>query len=173
MVATAAVRRVDRLERLSRLSTVVVAASPSCVHLRAAAGPALGRSAIPGFLVEQTLVVNDISGEGWAGHLQGIDYPQQVTRVDGFSVSTSEQFEAAIARSSIGENASFFTRLPGGDISLYPAVTTMPFPTRSLVRLFWVPIWWAWHIWQSADGSTVSRASHDRARWPSSATRLR
>ena len=140
MVATAAVRRVDRLERLSRLSTVVVAA---LTVLCAFAAPLLALRwadlPFPGFLVEQTLVVNDISGEGWAGHLQGIDYPQQVTRVDGFSVSTSEQFEAAIARSSIGENASFFTRLPGGDISLYPAVKTMPFPTRSLVRLFWVP----------------------------------
>ena len=140
MAATLTARRVDRLERLSRLITVLVAA---VTLLCAFAAPLLALSwsdlPFPGFLVEQTLVVNDISGNGWTGQLQGIDYPQQVTRVGGFAVNSSRQLEAAMARLSIGEQASFFTRLPSGDISLYPSVTLMPFPTRSLVRLFWVP----------------------------------
>lgn len=140
MAATGTARRVDRLEGLSRLITMLVAV---VTILCAFAAPLLALSwsdlPFPGFLVEQTLVVNDMSGNGWTGQLQGIDYPQQVTRVGGFAVNTSQQFEAAMARLNVGEQTSFFTRAPSGDISLYPAVTAIPLPTRSLVRLFWVP----------------------------------
>lgn len=140
MFATSTVQRTDRLERLSRLITIVVAA---VAIFCAFAAPLLALRwsdlPFPGFLVERTLIVNDISGDGWIGQLQGIDYPQQLTRVGGFSVTTPAQFEAAIARLSVGDQTPFFTESPAGDISLYPAVTLIPFPTRSLVRLFWVP----------------------------------
>ena len=140
MSATITVQRVDRLERLSRLLTLMIA---GVTILSAFAAPLLALrwsdQPFPGFLVEQTLVVNDISGHGWTGHLQGIDYPQQVTRVGGFAIASSDQYQAALARLNIGEQASFFTHSPEGDISLYPSVTLTPFPTRSLVRLFWMP----------------------------------
>ena len=140
MSATTAAQSMDRLERLSRLFTLVVA---GITIISAFVAPVLALRwsdlPFPGFLVEKTLVVNDISGDGWTGHLLGMDYPQQVTRVGGFAVHNSNQYEATIAHLSIGEKVSIFTRSPDDDDSLYPAVPLTPFPTRSLVRLFWVP----------------------------------
>lgn len=140
MSATTHTYRVDRFERISRILTMAVAA---LTVLMAFAAPLLALSwsdlPFPGFLVEQTLVVNDISGDGWPGRLRGIDYPQRVTRVGGFAVADESQFTEAISRASIGQQLSFITASPNGDANLFPSVALIVFPTRSLIRLFWVP----------------------------------
>lgn len=140
MSAATPVYRVDRLERLSRLITLTVA---GITVLAAFAAPLWALSwsdqPFPGFLVEQTLVVNDISGDGWAGQLQGIDYPQRILRVGGVAIANEAQYAQALARARVGDKLTFFARLPSDEINLYPAITLMNFPTRSLIRLFWVP----------------------------------
>lgn len=132
--------KIDYLERFSRLLTTTALVF---AVIAAFSAPLLAISwsklPFPGLLMEHTLVVNDIKGRNWSGQLNGIDYPQRVVRVDGTPVTSPAEVSAILAASRVGEAISFFTRRPGGETRLFPAVNLIEFPTVSLVRLFWVP----------------------------------
>lgn len=140
MAASAMRRQVDYLERTSR---VISLATLMIATVATVAAPLLAISwsklAFPGYLVEQTLVVNDMEGKSWSGQLSGIDYPQRVLRVGGLPVATSQEYTDAIAKNQIGQEVTVLTRLPTGEVHLYPAIALTSFPAVSLFRLFWVP----------------------------------
>ena len=93
----------------------------------------------PGFMVEQTLVVSDINGRAWSGRLAGIDHPQRVTQIDGQSVQTSLQFNAALHARSPGDLVEIRTVMPDGTVQVYQGIEMMPLSARDMVRLFWLP----------------------------------
>lgn len=133
-------KQADRLERLSRWITqtaFVVAV------LAAVAAPLLAMSwsrlPFPGFMVEQTLVVNDGNGPGWAGRSVGLDYPQRVVRLAGIAVSNPSQFMAVLADHQPGHEVSVFAITPDGSPHLYPSVALGLISTADMLRLFWLP----------------------------------
>ncbi len=97
------------------------------------------RRPFPGFLVEHTLVVPVIEGTNWSGQLAGLDYPQRITHVDGNPVRTAREYAAAVSMLSIGQSIQVSTIFPDGSTSNYTGIEVMPFPTRDLLRLFWLP----------------------------------
>ena len=133
-------RQVDDLGRVSRL---IVLAAFSIALTVAIAAPLLALSyrnlPFPGFMVEQTLVVNDSNGEGWVGRDLGMAYPERVTRIGGEEVSTPSEFKAVLSGYSAGDSVSLFTRLPGGFARLYPSIQLATYPTVDLVRQFLLP----------------------------------
>ena len=132
----------SRLDRFTRWITLA-AFAVALVMFLAAPLLALAWSArpFPGFVVEQTLVVASVDGEGWSGRRAGLDHPQRVTHVDGAPVDTPAQFDAAIAAHAFGDTIEVRTVQPDRDASArtYPAIQLAPFSSLDLARLFWLP----------------------------------
>ncbi len=133
-------KKVDILERLSRavtLAVFVIAVVASVI------APIIALSwshqPFPGFLVDQTLVVNDTRGEGWTGREKGMQFRERLVRVDGLQVNTSQEFQAVLAARQVGDSIPIFVRRYDQSARLYPDVRLMEFPRRDLVRLFWLP----------------------------------
>ncbi|HLF25940.1 MAG TPA: adenylate/guanylate cyclase domain-containing protein [Anaerolineae bacterium] len=93
----------------------------------------------PGFVVEQTLVVADVDGDGWSGRQAGLNYPQRVTHLAGRAVNTSAEFDAVISNTPPGQSIEVRTVLPDGLARVYPAVALRSLSMRDLARLFWLP----------------------------------
>jgi hypothetical protein len=133
-------RSTDTMERLSRGLTlaVFITAILGCV-----VAPIIALSwshrPFPGFLMDQTLVVSDTGGQGWTGREKGIGFGERVVRVGGVQVKSSEEYQALISQFKVGDAISFFMRRRDNSARLYPEVTLMDFPSRDMLRLFWMP----------------------------------
>lgn len=131
--------KIDYLERVSRIATIIGFVIAVFVAFTA---PLMALSwrkrPFPGFLVEQTLVVNNISQADWSGKAAGIGFPQQVIRIAGVEVKTAGEFDAVLNRQEIGDEVAVMTRLQNGKVQLYPSVLLTSFPTSALVKNFWV-----------------------------------
>ena len=93
----------------------------------------------PGFVVEQTLVVSNYGGDGWAGRSQGLNYPQKIAFIGGQAVSTPSEFLAALSSFARGDSVAVTAVLPEGITRSYPEVLLGSFPQVDLLRLFWIP----------------------------------
>jgi hypothetical protein len=132
--------KVDYLEQISRAVTILAFAGAALACLAAPLSAiAFSNRPFPGFLVEQTLVVASMGGQGWMGTEAGIGYPQRVMRIGGRAVTTGAEFDAVLAERAIGDKVAVLTRLPDGTVRVYPSVTLMPFPPRDMLRLFMLP----------------------------------
>jgi hypothetical protein len=131
---------IDYLERISRLITLTSFGIATISFLMA---PLLAiawqKQPFPGFLVDQTLVVNANSGQGWGGLVTGINYPERVTRMAGQPVMTSQDFNQVMASSQVGDHVQVFTLSPDSSGSLYPDVRLMAFSNADMLRMFWLP----------------------------------
>lgn len=132
--------RPDIFERLSRVITLGVFVVGGLVFF-AAPLLALGWRLVPfpGFLVEDTLVVNSRSGEGWSGREAGLAPPLAVTRLGGESVSTSAEFRAALEAQAVGDRILVFVDRPDGLTQLFPNIELTAFPQTDFLFLFWLP----------------------------------
>ena len=92
-----------------------------------------------GFLVEHTLVVSSIDGYNWNAGMLGLTYPQRVIQIGEENTGTSKEYHAAIERLAAGDSVTVHTTLPDGSRQQYPNLATMPFASRDVVRLFWLP----------------------------------
>ncbi len=132
--------RIDYLERISR---VIVLISFGIAFVSFIIAPLLAiawqKQPFPGFLVDQTLVVNANSGQGWGSQVTGINYPERVTRIAGQAVMTSREFNQVMASSQVGDSVRVFTTSPDGSGSLYPDIKLMAFSNADMVRMFWLP----------------------------------
>ena len=133
-------RSADWWERLSRVLTLS-AFGLALIALIAAPPLAVWWSKLPfpGFMVEQTLVVNDRSGIEWSGLAAGVSYPERVRRVNGFPVANSAEFHLLMANHTVGEEISLFVESPDGSARLYPSILLTQFSARDMWRLFWLP----------------------------------
>ncbi len=133
-------QKTDVLERISHIITLIVFA---VAFLFTLAAPILAISwskiPFPGFLVEQTLVVNDRIGEGWSGRLAGLQSPEHVTRIAGTPVKTTAEYRAALSGHAVGEEISVFADLPDGTARLHRSIVLKEFPAEDMVQLFWLP----------------------------------
>jgi hypothetical protein len=132
--------KVDILELASRLITLLGFGFAVFVFfVSPLMAVSWSKEPFPGFLVEQTLVINGIQGSSWEGQQQGLVYPQRVVRVDGVAVSTPAEYEAEISQHRVSQQISIFTGNQDGSSILYPSVTLQKFPPADLMRLFWLP----------------------------------
>lgn len=132
--------RPDRMERLSRAATIM-AFVIGAVAIFAAPVLALSWRQVPfpGFLVEDTLVVNSRTGMSWAGREAGLVPPMLITRLGGQAVSTSAEFRSDLANYGAGDQVSVFARLPDGTVQLFPRVELQAFSAADFISLFWLP----------------------------------
>ncbi len=93
----------------------------------------------PGFLVEQTLVVNDSRGYGWAGLQAGIHPGERIIRIGGLPVTSSNDYYAALKSLPPGQPSVVFTILRDGSGRLYPEIRLSKFPAGDFISLFWLP----------------------------------
>jgi hypothetical protein len=133
-------RPVDVLERLSRVVTL----SAFAIGVGALfAAPLLALSwrqlPFPGFLIDQTLVVNSRSGSGWSGRQAGLAPPMVVIRMASVPVTSFREFHTALAGHPPGESISVFARLPDGQVRLFPAIELTSFSEADFLSLFWLP----------------------------------
>ena len=92
-----------------------------------------------GFMVEQTLVVPGVSGEGWVAREIGIAYPQRVIQIGSKQTNTLDEFDAAINELSVGDYVEVRTISPQGIQRTYPSILVKPFALVDQLRLFWLP----------------------------------
>jgi serine phosphatase RsbU (regulator of sigma subunit) len=92
-----------------------------------------------GFMVEQTLVVPGVDGEGWVARDVGIAYPQHVVQIGSKSIDTLDDFDAAVAGLSVGDYVEVRTISPQGLQRTYPSILVKPFALIDQLRLFWLP----------------------------------
>lgn len=93
----------------------------------------------PGFMVEQTSVINSISSPSWAGKDFGMDFPQRVNSINGVYIHSTKNFRELLAMYSPGDTVSIGVELPDQSILIYPAVRLTHFDTSDLIQLFWLP----------------------------------
>lgn len=93
----------------------------------------------PGFLIEQTLVVVEVYDDSWTGRPAGLQAPQRVTRIGGFGVETTSEFNAVITSRSVGDQVPILTISPDGSTHLFPSVTLREFSSENMFRMFWLP----------------------------------
>lgn len=92
-----------------------------------------------GFVVEQTLVVSGVSGEGWIGRDVGLVHPQRVVQLGERSVDTPDELYEAISALPPGRYVEVRTELPDGMQRVYPFVRVGRFSLADQLRLFWLP----------------------------------
>lgn len=97
------------------------------------------RQPFPGFLVEQTLVVQPVVSSQWSGTQAGIAYPQRIVRAAAQPIDSAADFAAIISSRRIGENILVFARFPNGRQQIFPVIQLARFPTSDLWRIFWLP----------------------------------
>jgi hypothetical protein len=81
----------------------------------------------PGFVVEQTLVVSDVEGEGWIAKKVGLDHPQLITRFAGKVVRSAEDFRTTMSDLSIGQNIEITTLSLDGVERVFPSILLVSF----------------------------------------------
>ena len=69
----------------------------------------------------------------------GLDHPQQITRLAGKTVLSSEDFRTTINELSIGQNIEIRTLSLDGVERVFPSIPLETFSTYDLARMFWLP----------------------------------
>lgn len=132
--------KVDYLERISRF---IVLTAFGIAVLAFILAPLLAiawqQKPFPGFLIDQTLVVNASSGNGWGPQVTGINYPERVTRVAGQRVTTAFEFDYIMSTFQVGDRIQIFTGTREGMGHLHPGIRVMAFPSADFLRMFWLP----------------------------------
>ncbi len=97
------------------------------------------RQTFPGFLVEQTLVVQPVINPEWNGVQVGIAYPQRVVRAAAQPLTSARDLDAILATRKAGDPILIFARLPDGRQRIFPVIELAAFPAGDMLRLFWLP----------------------------------
>ncbi len=97
------------------------------------------RQPFPGFLVEQTLVVQPVINSQWSGVQAGIAYPQRIMRAAAQPISSARDLDAIMLAHEPGDELLVFARFPNGRQQIFPVITLAEFSSGDLWRLFWLP----------------------------------
>lgn len=97
------------------------------------------RIPFPGYIVEQTLVISDTTGARWSGAEWGLHYPMRVVTLNGEPVKNATDYYQRLLSLQTGEHISIRVRDQDGVSKAYDDLELSRFPTRDLVRLFWLP----------------------------------
>jgi hypothetical protein len=93
----------------------------------------------PGFFIEQTLVVNSMGKPGWSGRSAGLDFPQQVTQIQGNLLENIPGYHRVLSAFRSGERIEVVTRGVAGQTYRYPEIVLESFPAADFWWLFWMP----------------------------------
>jgi hypothetical protein len=97
------------------------------------------RQPFPGFLVEQTLVVQPVVSNQWSGIQAGIAYPQRIVRAAAQPITSAADLAAILSTRPMGESILVFARFPSGRQQIFPVIELAQFPASDLWRIFWLP----------------------------------
>ena len=97
------------------------------------------KNPFPGFLVEQSLVITDISGEGWTGLGSGLNYPMKITQINNYFIRTPADYQRFFSNATVGRVVSIYTLQPDGEAQVFSSVKIITFPKQDILRLFWLP----------------------------------
>jgi len=131
---TSSLERFDRWATIFSLviATIVIIISPfMAINWR--------KMPFPGYLVEQTLVVNSYNEEDWAGRQVGLDYPQRILAVGDETVTSDTAYRSLLSKYSIDEFVSILVELPDRTQIKYPSVKIQEFSSADISQYFWLP----------------------------------
>lgn len=97
------------------------------------------RQPFPGFLVEQSLVVQPVLNKNWSGVQAGIAYPQRIVRAAAQPLASAADLASVLAVHDTGEQILIFARFPDGKQQIYPVIEVAAFPFADFLRIFWLP----------------------------------
>jgi serine phosphatase RsbU (regulator of sigma subunit) len=92
-----------------------------------------------GFVVEQTLVVSDASGNRWSGEILRSSHPVRLTAVGSQPVATTAEYDHIVSHLYPGEEVQITTVSPDGHVRTSPSLEAGRFPLIDLLRMFWLP----------------------------------
>jgi len=92
----------------------------------------------PGFVVEQTLVVNDAHGADWPDKNAPAPF-SRIRAVDGQSVDTVAAFLEQLQNHAAGDEVEFSWETQGSSTLTTARVQLGEFPRQDLVMMFWLP----------------------------------
>jgi hypothetical protein len=98
------------------------------------------RQLFPGFLVEQTLVVQPVVNPDWSGVQAGVAYPQRIVRAAAQPIASARDLNAILGPPrEAGDKILVFARFPDGTQEILPPIELNRFPPSDMWRLFWLP----------------------------------
>ena len=129
--------------RFDRLSTMAAKTALGIAVIVVIIAPIIARSWIripfPGFMVEQTMVINSASGPNWIGRSAGMEFPQRVTALAGVSVNRVAEVNKILKTFGHGETVSILVELPDQSVISFREVKLIRFPLQDLILYFWLP----------------------------------
>ena len=94
-----------------------------------------------GVLLEHTLVVSEMYGQGWSGRLAGLAGPDRILAVNGQAVSNAAELERVLQAVGSGHQVTLTVEGQEGEgwSQRRVNVTLMDFPRRDFISFFWLP----------------------------------
>ncbi|HID62289.1 MAG TPA: GAF domain-containing protein, partial [Anaerolineae bacterium] len=94
-----------------------------------------------GVLLEHTMVVSDMYGQGWSGRLAGLTSPDRILAVNGQPVPNAAELERVLKAAGPGSQVTLTVegQSGGGWSQRQVNVTLMDFPSRDFISFFWLP----------------------------------
>lgn len=127
----------DQISRVATLLAFLIAVVS--VFLGLISALRYSEEPFPGFLVEQTLVVSNISSTGWTGNSQGLSYPMRIIRINGVPIKNQAEFKRMIYDRRIGQKISVEVTTPDGQTQNFNSIELIAFPANDFLKLFWLP----------------------------------
>lgn len=93
----------------------------------------------PGIFIEQTMIVNENSGDNWSGLAEGVLPGQRLERIGGIQVEKPRDYQDTVATFSAGERVSIFVTNRDGTGKLIPTITLSKLSIPDFLRFFWLP----------------------------------
>ena len=94
-----------------------------------------------GVLLEHTMVVSDMYGQGWSGRLAGLANPDRIPEVNDQTVSNAAELERILKAAGPGNQVTL--TVEGQDVGGWSQrqvnVTLTGFPPRDFLSFFWLP----------------------------------
>lgn len=99
------------------------------------------RAPFMGVLLEHTMVVSEMYGQGWSGRLAGLVGPDRILAVNGQAVSNAAELERVLKAAGSGHQVTLTVegQEGGGWSQRQVNVTLMDFPRRDFISFFWLP----------------------------------
>jgi hypothetical protein len=99
------------------------------------------RAPFMGVLLEHTMVVSDMYGQGWSGRLAGLASPDRILEVNGQAVPNAAELEPVLKAAGPGNQVTLTVEGQDGEgwSQRQVNVTLMGFPARDFNSFFWLP----------------------------------
>ena len=99
------------------------------------------RAPFMGVLLEHTMVVSDMYGQGWSGRLAGLANPDRILEVNGQAVPNAAELGRVLKAAGPGNQVALTVEgQDGKDWSQRQVnVTLMGVPSRDFISFFWLP----------------------------------